>query len=336
MFLRERLHVVGRRSDVEEGARPAAALVADPAVLDVPGRHAFRGQRVRQRRHRGDATRSARASSHRGSARPAGTDRLRAAAAARRTAASRPRRRRCGSARGEDSDRGRVAHAASSAGDGEQPRPGRAASRARARAPGASGRAPGTSRAPRARPRAGAPAAAAPGLRGRPAPRAARATRPGRSACRSRTTRMPWVSRSRSKRSGSGKRRSSRLAEPISTQSLSPCLICAPPSATSLTALRNTSWIGASQRKVSSIAAGTSAGSAATRAAASGCFSSACTVFPIRLVVVSFPATRSSETNWNTSRSDRPFSPSCSRDDRADHVVRRRAPPLRARRGSRS
>ena len=59
-------------------------------------------------------------------------------------------------------------------------------------------------------------------------------------------------------------------------------------------------------------AAGTSAGSLATRAARSGWSSSAVTALPIRFVVVSLPATSSSITNWITSRIVSAVSPSCS------------------------
>ena len=58
--------------------------------------------------------------------------------------------------------------------------------------------------------------------RARRAPRAARATRRGRSACRGRRPGICWVSRRTSKRSGSGKTRSSRFAEPTSSTTLSP------------------------------------------------------------------------------------------------------------------
>src|SRR5262249_61982245 len=47
----EHAEMIHRRSHVEEGVRPAASRIAQPAVLDVPRRQALPGERLAHRDH---------------------------------------------------------------------------------------------------------------------------------------------------------------------------------------------------------------------------------------------------------------------------------------------
>ncbi len=104
----------------------------------------------------------------------------------------------------------------------------------------------------------------------------------------------PPVCRVMSIRSGSGNFSGSRFAPSSDTSAISPAGIVTPPSSTSSDVYRKVArLIGPSSRRNSSTAPGSSDRSARSAASWSGLRSSASTPLPIRLTVVSWPATSS-------------------------------------------
>ena len=111
--------------------------------------------------------------------------------------------------------------------------------------------------------------------------------------------------RATSRRSGSSNCAGSRLAAPITRMAPSPFGIATPPIETSSSAIRAVACTTPSKRRNSSTAVRIRPGSAVSRRRWSGCRSSASTALPIRLVVVSCPATRISTLIANSSSASR-------------------------------
>ena len=129
-------------------------------------------------------------------------------------------------------------------------------------------------------------------------------SRPGSSAHPGRSPSAGWVSARC--RTGPARRTpaASRLAEPSHTSTFCPASIAHPPSTTSRVAVRRFDGDGDVQRTISSIAVGSSAGSARSAAYWSGCSASASSPPATALRVVSAPALNSRLKNRYSSRSD--------------------------------
>ncbi len=110
--------------------------------------------------------------------------------------------------------------------------------------------------------------------------------------------------RARSSLSAAGNRSGSRFAEPMTAITRSPRRIVCEPTSTSVVAQRVIERsTGLSKRRSSSTASGSPAGFARSFSSSSGCLSSASTLFPMRLTVVSCPATIRSTTMLKSSSS---------------------------------